>query len=257
MTQKLTKEMLHSFYYEYNMTLQKIGDHNNISRERVRQLMDKYGLPRFKNRTRSVPLKPKFKDLQEYFDYVIKTGKELLPWLRKLINVIKCDLCNPDKIKVKKNLHRHHIKYPATQRNHILVVCPSCHLALHKKGIIPKTQNEMIKLYNNGMTGKQIAKKYKVNTSLIYYILKKHNVERRHSHKKYKTKFFELIIKEYGKGMSTVKVGEKYNINKGVVWVLLKRYSKTRTLSEAHVLWHLQKKALKNKSEVKANVTEI
>ena len=42
----MTKQQLIEMYYEQEMTLQAIGDYFHVTRERVRQVMEKYNLPR-------------------------------------------------------------------------------------------------------------------------------------------------------------------------------------------------------------------
>jgi len=48
----LTKNIVKYLYYMEGYTLEEIGNMFGITRERVRQLMDKWGLRRFKDRNR-------------------------------------------------------------------------------------------------------------------------------------------------------------------------------------------------------------
>lgn len=57
------KKLLIQRYYRENKTLQEIGDELGISRERVRQLMEKYGFPR--DTKRSNKSKHQEKDLTD------------------------------------------------------------------------------------------------------------------------------------------------------------------------------------------------
>lgn len=48
----MTKQQLIDLYYQQNLTLQQIGDKFGVTREYVRQVMEKYDLPRFTKKGR-------------------------------------------------------------------------------------------------------------------------------------------------------------------------------------------------------------
>jgi len=53
-TGTMKKQQLIKMYYEKNMTLQEIGDIFGVTRERVRQIMERFNLPRNSKRTRKI-----------------------------------------------------------------------------------------------------------------------------------------------------------------------------------------------------------
>jgi len=167
----MDRKMLAKLYYEEGKTLQEIGDMFGVTRERVRQVMEKYHLPRYARRRRL-----KWKSLDEYFDYVKKTGKESKPTLAKFLLPFKkqCEECGSTK-----NLHIHHIKYPATSLDDVQILCASCHLVKHKKGNGVKIQLEMCNRYTKGENGIELAKEYGITPGTVYRILKKWNIKRR------------------------------------------------------------------------------
>lgn len=174
---RLDRGILIKLYYTEQMSLNEIGKLYDVTRERVRQWMEREKLARrkigwnFKDRLG----KYKFSSPNEYFNYVRKTGKESYWTLRRFLHSRKncCDECGS-----KTSLHEHHLKYPANSFKDVQLLCASCHLAKHRKGNGNKKQLEICTKYKNGQTTKELAKKYRVHRSLIYYFLHKWGINR-------------------------------------------------------------------------------
>lgn len=170
----MDKRTLIKLYYEDALTLQEIGDKYGVTREYVRQVMKKYHLPRHTKRSRGDKLK--WKSLDEYFDYVKKTGKESKLTLLKFVLPFKkqCEECGS-----RKNLHIHHLRYPAISLDDIQILCASCHHTKHRKGNGVKIQLEICDEYIKGKNGIELAKEHNLTPGMIYQILAKWNIKRR------------------------------------------------------------------------------
>ncbi|MBA7639632.1 hypothetical protein ES703_47292 [subsurface metagenome] len=169
---RLDRGTLVKLYYTEQMSLNEIGKLYDVTRERVRQWMEKEKLIRRKTGGR----KPKFNSPGEYFNYVQKTGKESYWTLRRFLHSRNncCEQCGS-----KTNLHEHHLKYPATSFRDVQLLCASCHIAEHKKGNGNRKQLQICEKYKKGRNGFELAKEYNVHWSLIYHILHKWNVKTR------------------------------------------------------------------------------
>lgn len=175
----INKKELHLLYYIQGKTLQEIGNIYNLSRERIRQIMVSFNLKCRKSGTPfgvSKPRKSSFTSLEDYFDYVKLTGQESRPILIKFLSPFmkRCADCHSTE-----NLHLHHLKYPALSLLDLQVLCASCHLAKHRKGLIYKTQIEICDKYSKGETGTSLAFYYTVTPQTIYNILNKWNIKTR------------------------------------------------------------------------------
>lgn len=168
------KLQLFELYYEKQMTLQQIGDEFGVTRERIRQIMDRLAMPRYKRVGGGS--KSKFKTIDEYFKHVKNVGKDNYVTLLKFISPLKkrCKYCNSTK-----NLHTHHLKYPAESLDDIEILCCSCHLTEHKNGIGLNTQTEIGNEYLRGKNGVELANEYNVSNGTIYHILRKKGIPRR------------------------------------------------------------------------------
>ena len=165
--QRLTSKILSSLYYTDGKTLQEIGDLYSISRERVRQLMERWSLPRVKTRKRHTT-HPKYKNLEEYFNSVVDGKKERTGLLLKFIEKTRCSECG-----FGKTLHIHHIRYPATSINDIQILCSSCHMIKHKKGMTYKKQLLLYELHIKGVTYKELAEQFNISFALVGVIIHK------------------------------------------------------------------------------------
>ncbi len=170
------EEKLIQLYYQGKKTLQEIANQHGVSRERVRQWMEKYSLPRHTKRSSIGKRWRKFGSLDEYFDYVKNGGKEAITTLYRLILPLKkqCEKCPSTE-----NLHIHHLKYPAMSLKDIQILCCSCHNAKHHKGNGHKIQLEICDKYIKGKNGIELAKEYKITKGMIYHILHKWNIKTR------------------------------------------------------------------------------
>jgi hypothetical protein len=158
-------------------TLQQIGDFFGYTRERIRQKMVEWGIPRNTKRNGGKNVysrKDKPTRLNEYFNRVKKSGKEVKPTLHRNLPIEICQDCGS-----KEYLHIHHLKYPATSLVDLQILCASCHMTRHRKGIDYTKQLEICTKYSGGLDGTQLAKEYDVNPATIYHILHRRNVETR------------------------------------------------------------------------------
>jgi len=168
------KLRLFELYYEKQMTLQQIADGFGVTRERIRQIMERLVIPRYRNRG-GVGSKSKFKTISEYFKHVKNTGKDNYVTLAKFISPLKkhCKYCNSTK-----KLHTHHLKYPAESLDDIEILCCSCHMEEHR-GIRFYNQIEIGDEYLRGKNGVELANQYNVSNGTIYHILRKRKISRR------------------------------------------------------------------------------
>ncbi len=164
-----SRSRLDILYNVDGRTLQEIGDLYGVSRERVRQVMEGFGLARGLNREKgkSMGYAP-YKTLEEYFDDSNQRMDIGTPIIRRLLGDLPCSECGK-----RKNIHIHHIVYPATSLRDIQVLCASCHHTKHRKGITYLIQIDIYNQYLRGETTLALAGKYGVNRNLIYAILRK------------------------------------------------------------------------------------
>lgn len=179
----LGRRKLIKLYYEKDKTLQEIGNKYGVTRERVRQKMEEYDLPRRK------PIvggsRPVFSSVEDYFSAVQAGQGERLFILRSFFPKGVCQEC-----KGMKNLHIHHKRYPARSPRDIQILCASCHHGLHRKGNGNRQQKKICKEYLAGLSGIQLGKKYNVSSGMIYHILKKWQIKTRPSFEKARQKAF-------------------------------------------------------------------
>ena len=220
--EKKTKATLEKLYNEDKLTLQEIGDRFEVSRERIRCLMEKYEIPRGYNKShKNYP--QKYKNIVDYFD---DNRNKDTTYLRRLI-INRESTCNS--CKSNKHLHVHHLNYPARALKDIVVLCASCHLALHRKGITYKKQQEICNKYISGKHGTEISEEYNVHSSLIYYILRKHNIETRKTGNQNRLGVYKWqdkmaqIIEDKENGLSGYRIAKKLGIPEGTVYRYLKK----------------------------------
>jgi len=217
-------QILTKLYYDEDKRLQEIGDEYGVSRERVRQWMEKKHVPRIRNRKHRHKPRP-YQSLDEYFQYVKCTGKENTIFLAKSLTLLKkqCEDCGSTK-----NLNVHHLKYPAIHINDVQLLCASCHHCKHRKGNGHKIQLEICNKYAKGQIGPQLAKAYNVTNSMVYHILRKWNIlTRHHSGGRQITQANKSRNKEiayrYNQGEIGTHLAKNYNISQSYLYVILQR----------------------------------
>ena len=77
-------------------------------------------------------------------------------------------------------------------------------------------------LYKNGMSCKEIGKRFNVSSTTIQRFFKKNHIKI-HGPRKIEYEFIPKIIEEYKNGLTSKQVGKKYNITGGAVISILKR----------------------------------
>ena len=157
-------------YNKDKKTLQEIGDLYGVSRERIRQVMEEFGLARGSNRSTSERRRDKrvYRTLEEFLGRPDDRQTLTTPAFYKLIRNLHCSECGRAK-----NIHIHHIIYPAIKLEDIQILCASCHYAKHRRGITYMKQIDIYNQYMAGETTIELAGKYQVNPNLIYAILRK------------------------------------------------------------------------------------
>jgi len=218
------RPQLFQLYYEEQMTLQQIGDRFRLTRERIRQIMERLGMPRCKSHLNAKGGEPKFKTIDEYFKHIKNGGQESLSILRRFIAPLKkhCKECGSVR-----RLSMHHRKYPALSLNDIEIFCNSCHMAGHNKGITINIQREIIKKYVNGQETVELAEEYKLSRGLIYRILSKWNTRKRY-HSTPKLKEIEIqtgICNKYRMGKSGVELARDYEVSITPIYRILRQHN--------------------------------
>ena len=161
------KEELTRLYWTENKTLQQIGDLYGVARERVKQVMERYSIPRRRlwARQQRRPHTPHFKSLS---DYLARGKDNRITIHRFLPKNIACAECGS-----KKHLHIHHKIYPAREEKDIQILCSSCHHIKHKLGITYVQQIDIYNAYVSGIPTNQLSKQYNCSRDNIYKIISK------------------------------------------------------------------------------------
>ncbi len=164
-----SKEELRRLYSVEGKTLQEIGDLFGVSRERVRQMMAKFGLERGYHKSANWwKSREGYHSLEEYIANAHKRqGDNLL--LRKFIKKTICSECG----RFHNKLHIHHIVYPISSLDDIQILCPSCHAVKHKSKVTFAKQIDLFNLYTWGVSAKDLAIKYNIKKITVYKIIEK------------------------------------------------------------------------------------
>ncbi|KKL98004.1 hypothetical protein LCGC14_1828790 [marine sediment metagenome] len=163
---QLDKSRLMDLYYNHGKTLQDIGDEYGITRERVRQLMSKYDLPRLKRPQRH-PRGFLYKTLDEYCAAFSKRARDNKTMTR-FLNYVECAECGRSKF-----LDVHHINYPTMSEDDIQILCKSCHKLKHNDGMTYEKQLLLFAMYKDGVPQKEIMAEFGISQSLVTLIIRK------------------------------------------------------------------------------------
>lgn len=159
------KEELTELYCKKGMTLAEIGKVKGVTRERVRQCMELYKIPRDKHRPHTI-VHPRYKSLE---DYLYKsTAKNPSNFFRKYKDLFKCAECGSTQ-----HLHFHHIIYPAKSLEDIQPLCCSCHVIKHRGKVSLVQQVDLYLKYQAGATASQLSKEYNISIACCYVIVRK------------------------------------------------------------------------------------
>lgn len=161
------KEELIRLYFTEDKSLQQIGDLFGVTRERVKQVMERYSIPRKKSwaRQQHRPHTPHFKSLSDY----LARGKDNRDTMHKFLpENIACAECGSSI-----HPHIHHINYPARAENDIQILCSSCHHIKHNQGINYVQQIDIYSSYVSGVPTNQLSKQYNCSRDTIYKIISK------------------------------------------------------------------------------------
>lgn len=161
------KEELNRLYWSEDKSLQQIGDLFGVTRERVRQVMERYSIPR-KKRVASQEHRPHKLPFKNLYDYLAR-GKDNRDTLRKFMpKKMACSECGS-----RKHIKIHHINYPARALNDIQLLCSSCHQIKHRQGISYVQQIDIYMSYVSGIPTNQLSKQYHCSRANIYKIIAK------------------------------------------------------------------------------------
>lgn len=165
----LSKDILNDLYNKQGKTLKEIGQIYSITRERVRQIMESFGIKRNRFRPHKQPHKRFFiyNSLEEYLLRDIRR-LDATSVLERFLPKVFCAECGS-----KRHLHFHHIKYKATSQEDIQVLCASCHKMKHKKGMTLIKQAGLYADYLSGMPYRQLMAKYNLSQPGVYQTIVK------------------------------------------------------------------------------------
>ncbi|MBA7579045.1 hypothetical protein ES708_20911 [subsurface metagenome] len=161
------KEELTHLYWAEDKTLQQIGNLFGVTRERVKQVMERFSIPRKKTwaRQQHRPHTPHFTSLSDY----LARGKDSNITMRRFLpKNISCAECGS-----REHFHIHHINYPARFLSDIQILCPACHRLKHKYGLTYVQQIDIYKSYTSGVPTKQLSEQYHCSRINIYKIISK------------------------------------------------------------------------------------
>lgn len=164
----LDSRKLSDLYYKQGKTLQDIGNDYGITRERVRQLMEKFGLTRLRRKQNHPNPVRKHHSLEDYFANAHKRTGGDTGTLRNLVTYLQCSECSSSR-----NIHIHHINYPAHSMDDIQFLCASCHHTKHRKGMTYEKQLMVFVDHIQGMLYRDIAVKYNISISRVSQVIRK------------------------------------------------------------------------------------
>jgi len=160
---------LSRLYHDESKTLQEIGDIFSVTRERIRQVMTDFNIPRGKKRKLNKPYKSYFRNLSDY----LARGKDDRGTMRKLLpDNLSCGECGN-----KNHLNIHHIKYPAQSLDDIQILCSSCHITKHRSGLSFTQQMELFMEFKSGTPKNKLRQQYKISGWIIDKIIRKFQTE--------------------------------------------------------------------------------
>lgn len=200
---------LRRLYYEEKMSLAAMGRRFRVTRERVRQWMERESIPR---RLRGIRYS-KFRDmsLDEYFDYVRKGGDESVDILRRLASLKyrECQICGSGDRK----LDVSHLKHPAKCEGDIKILCRSCLIReSHRNKSMDHRDLLICTDYLGGATVRKIASESGLTRGQVYHILNKGEIRTRKIRKLRKDEEAE-ICDMYLEGYSLVTMEWKFQIS--------------------------------------------
>lgn len=163
------KNKLYQLYIVEGKTLQEIGDAFGVTRERVRQKMESFGIERGYHKSPKWFRKRAYQSLEEYLENAQNRNGDNSYILRRFISAGVCSECGRTDAK----FHLHHIIYPISSINDIQILCPSCHAIKHRNGVTYASQIDLYNLYLMGIATKELAKKYKIKRITVYKIIEK------------------------------------------------------------------------------------
>lgn len=170
MKHKWDKGNLRELYFEQGKTLQEIGELYGVTKERVCQVMDSYSMPRIRSRATTFghrEYRPRYASLE---DYIGGTYEARTDMIRKYLDIdtIRCSECGSSR-----NIHLHHITYPAKSIEDIQPLCAVCHKLKHIKGMTLIRQMDLFYDYKKGLSYTTLATQYNISKASVNAILRK------------------------------------------------------------------------------------
>ena len=170
------KEVLTKLYCEELKTLQEIGDIFGVSRERIRQVIKRFGLTtsRARHPKRRDKGQLRFKTLDGYLANVAKKGYKWISQrtVRKYLPTeMSCAECH--RVLPVNKLNIHHIVYPAKSINDIRILCPACHTSWHRHQMTFAKQVDVYTRYIQGEEMQSLADWYSIPLYSVDLIVRK------------------------------------------------------------------------------------
>jgi len=152
------------------MTLQDIGDYYGVTRERIRQVMEEFGLRRNKHRQHTRLPPPRYNNLKEYLErHRVKSRWDSLPLATRFLP--KDAICSECGSSV--SITFHHIVYPAMSEDDVQILCRSCHKIKHNGKMNYIKQISLYNDFNLGLSYRELQVKYNICLALVHKILYK------------------------------------------------------------------------------------
>ena len=139
-------------------TLASIGGIYGTSRQRIFQILNSQPPAKYK------PCN--FSNLEEYLQFNTCKDFERGGMLRKFILTECCEECGSTR-----NLHIHHLKYPARMSKNLQVLCASCHHSKHRKNMTHLRRGELYRDYLSGVSRKQLKQIYGISQSVVSKVI--------------------------------------------------------------------------------------
>ena len=168
MINKWDRDELARLYNVEGKTLQEIGDLYGVTRECVRQVMDKLSLPRNTQRCgHNGGQTQVYKSFQDYLDGAPLRKADSRILLR-FYNKLFCAECGKSK-----RLQLHHINYPVMKEDDVQILCKSCHKIKHEGKMPYWKQLDLCHKYEAGQSVKTLVEEYDICDASVYKIIHK------------------------------------------------------------------------------------
>lgn len=164
------KEDLEKLYLEQNMNMAAIARLKGVTRERMRQIIRDLGIPSKGHRVKLNQHRyRKYANIEAFFDNCGGLNTNKNGTFRQMLppELLFCCECGS-----RRNVHIHHLVYPALSMSDIMLLCASCHKRQHVSNINHKVLLEIFFDRMQGLSYKDLGRKYQIPWHTIAYSLK-------------------------------------------------------------------------------------